>query len=102
MRKYTLASPAARINVDLRDYEDIIKRAVHDIVPEAEVKVEEHCYYVSPELQQGDAVRVGRLICQSDLRIYCVQIPKLFSSVHIDEKEEKRNGTKKKCVGGHH
>ena len=56
MRKYTLASPAARINVDLRDYEDIIKRAVHEIIPEAEVKVEEHCYYVSPELHADTKV----------------------------------------------
>ena len=100
MRKYTLASPGAREDVDLREYENIITEAVHKYVPKAEVRVEKHCYYVSPEPKKGDAVRIGRLICQSDLKIYCVQIPKLFSSIYIEE--EKEDGEKKqKRAGGH-
>lgn len=33
MKKYTLASPEARKNVDLRNHSDIIIKAVHDVVP---------------------------------------------------------------------
>ena len=40
MRKYTLASVDARNGVDLRDYEDIITGAVHDVCPTAKVRVE--------------------------------------------------------------
>lgn len=41
MKKYTLASPEARKNVDLRNHSDIIIKAVHDVVPNAVVDVYE-------------------------------------------------------------
>ena len=100
MRKYTLASPAARDTVDLRDYRQTIETAVHAVMPTASVQVEAGCYYVSPTPSQGDAVRIGRLICQSELKEHCIQIPKLFSSINLggstsNERKSKRNG-------GHH
>jgi len=97
MRRYTLASPNARNNVDLRDFEGIIVDAVHSVCPTANVRVEEDCYYVSPTLTKGDAVKVGRLICKSKLSHYCIHIAKLFSSVEV--KEESHG--EQQPLGGH-
>ena len=97
MRKYTLASHSAKSSVDLRDYETTITEAVHSVIPTATVRVEKDCYTVDPAPSQGDAVRIGRLICQSQLKQHCVMIPKLFSSIEIGGKN---NGTKKH-VGKH-
>ena len=97
MRRYTLASSDARINVDLRDFQTVIEDAIHEVMASAEVVVEKDCYYVSPTPSKGDAIRIGRQICKSALNQYCVQIPKLFSSIEIEEedndrKEQKHNG----------
>lgn len=102
MRKYTLASSDARSSVDLRSYAEIIESAVHEVMPRAVVQVERDYYYVDPTPKQGDAIRIGRQICRSALCQYCVQIPKLFSSVEIKPliEEEKKDGTK--IDGGHH
>lgn len=101
MRKYTLASTSDRPNVDLQVYESVIIGAVHAVMPKAVVRVEQDCYYVSPTPSQGDAIKIGRQICQSQLKVYCVQIPKLFSSIEL--KEVADNGTSnKKCSGGHY
>lgn len=85
MRKYTLASVEDRAQVDLRNYEAVIAEAVHAVLPNAAVTVERNCYYVTPTPSQGEAIRIGRQICQSDLKHYCVQIPKLFSSIELKE-----------------
>ena len=99
MRRYTLASSDARGEVDLRDYRDVIEEAIHEIVPSAQVAVEKDCYNVSPAPTKGEAIKIGRLICKSGLNRYCVQIPKLFSSVEIEE--EKNDREEQKCNGGH-
>ena len=99
MRRYTLASPDARGVVDLRDFQEVIEAAVHEIVPSAQVVVEKDCYYVSPTPGKGDAIKIGRLICKSGLNRFCVQIPKLFSSIEIEE--EKNDREEQKCHGGH-
>lgn len=95
MRKYTLASKDARGTVDLRAYRGVIESAVHEIIPNAKVLVGQDCYYVSPTPKQGDAVRIGRLICKSELCKQCVYIPKLFSSIEVrpKAKEETDEGT---------
>jgi len=98
MRKYTLASVDARNGVDLRDYEDIIVEAVRDVCPTAKVRVEKDCYYVSPTLSKGDAVKVGRLICKSKLSRYCIHIAKLFSSIEVKEESYVRE---QQQLGGH-
>ena len=101
MRKYTLASFDARGSVDLRTYAEIIENAVHEVMPHAVVQVEKDYYCVDPTPKQGDAIRIGRQICRSALCQYCVQIPKLFSSVEIKPviEKEKKDGTK--INGGH-
>ena len=104
MRKYTLASGDARMKVDLRDYVDTIEEAVHGIMPTATVKICESCYYVTPAPSKGEAIKIGRRICQSALAQYCVPIPKLFVSVEITDKtkEEAKDGTdQSKFNGGH-
>lgn len=96
MRKYTLASSDARESVDLRAYAAIIEAAVHEVMPKATVIVEADCYCVEPTPKQGDAIRIGRMICRSTLSRCCVQIPKLFSSIEVKPRteEEKKDGTK--------
>lgn len=81
MRRYTLASSVDRPNVDLRHYAAVITEAVHAVMPTAEVSVERDHYNLSPTPTQGEAIQIGRQICQSDLKRYCIQIPKLFSSI---------------------
>ena len=98
MRKYTLASCDTRNGVDLRDFEGIIVDAVHSVCPTAKVRVEKDCYYVSPTLTKGDAVKVGRLICKSKLSHYCIHIAKLFSSIEVKEESYVR---KQQPLGGH-
>ena len=93
MRKYTLASPTARNDVDLRHFKTVIEEAVHEIMPQATVVVMDRYYMVEPSPQQGDAVKIGRIICKSGLCTQCVYIPKLFSSTEVQpQKEEKKNG----------
>ena len=101
MRKYWLASAEARQEIDLRDYAVIIKDAVHTYMPNATVQVEQNYYSVEPTPKQGDAVKIGRKICQSELGKNCILIAKLFYSREIEE--DNNVGTKaKKPVGGHH
>lgn len=105
MRKYYLASPEHKQNVDLRDYEEVIVEAVMAAMKDVEdvlVVVHERCYEVSPSPSRGAAIAVGRAICKSGLGKCCVQIPKLFSSVEVsDGKEEKDDAKKKNRLGGH-
>ena len=100
MRKYTLASPESRLTVDLRDYQEIIESAVQEIMPAAKVIVESDCYYVSPSPKRGDAVKIGRAICKSNLNRHCIQLPKLFTSIPV--KEDKHEEQQPKHLGGHH
>lgn len=104
MRKYLLASVSERGDVDLRDYEDTIKGAVHEFMPTAKVTVENDCYYVDPTPDRGTAVKIGRKICQSKLKESCITIRKLFASVEVEGgtqnvTEESRTP---KYAGGHH
>lgn len=99
MRKYTLAS-ADREDVDLRNYKAEITEAIHSVMPTARVRVDRDCYFVSPTPNRGDAIRIGRKICESDLKHYCVKVPKLFTSIEIGGS----NGTQKPQkthAGGH-
>lgn len=100
MRKYTLASPTARQGVDLRDYEDIIVEAVHEVMPQAKVTVAKDCYYVSPSPDPNLARKIGRAICQCGLKAHCVQIPKLFTSIKVKEVATHEQ-SKTKLSGGH-
>ena len=101
MRKYTLASKDAKDTVDLRDYRQIIEDAVHGVLPNATVQVTEEYYTVSPTPEQGAAIRIGREICKSKLKKYCVQIPKLFSSIEIEEVRPDGTEERKTRSGGH-
>lgn len=105
MRRYTLASPEHKQNVDLRNYEDVIVEAVMAAMKDVEgvsVVVHERYYEVSPSPSKGAAIAIGRAICKSGLGKCCVQIPKLFSSVEIStDKEEKNDERKSDSVGGH-
>ena len=88
MRKYTLASPDAKTVVDLRDYADIITDAVLSVRPTATVVVEKDYYTVSPSLTQSQAIKAGRQICHSNLKQYCIQLPKLFTSIQLSDREK--------------
>lgn len=104
MRKYVLASKDARPTVDLRDYRSVIENAVHEIMPQATVVVAERYYTVEPSPRQGDAVKIGRIICKSGLCTQCVYIPKLFLSteVKLTKKEDDNDKQKRNSHGGHH
>ncbi len=82
MRQYTLASPD-RDDVDLRTYKYDIVNAVHTYMPHATVRVEKDCYCVDPTPNRSEAIKIGKKICESDLKYYCIKIPKLFTSTEI-------------------
>ena len=104
MRRYMLASTKAREGVDLQDHSDIITEAVRSIMPNARVEVLKDSYLVDPTPNQSEAVRIGRLICQSKLKKHCVMIPKLFTSEEVEEAtDDGENGkTNEHPNGGHH
>lgn len=83
MRKYILASPTARAEVDLIDYREEIEAAVFDVMPKAVVTIYEDYYTVSPSPDKGDAIRIGRRISKTVLGQYCIHIPKLFNGEEI-------------------
>ena len=87
MRKYTLAASGSKDTVDLRDFKAVIIEAVQEVIPGATVTVKQDCYYVEPTPKPGDARKIGRQICKSGLSKYCIQIPKLFCSIEIEEEK---------------
>ena len=105
MRRYALASPERKRDVDLRDYEDVIVDAVMTAMKDVDgvsVAVHERYYEVSPSPGRGAAIAIGRAICKSDLGKCCIQIPKLFSSREVSyDKEEKDEPKTKNRMGGH-
>ena len=105
MRRYALASPDHKQNVDLRDYEEVIVNAVKEAmknIDDVSVVVCEKYYEVSPSPSRGAAIAIGRAICKSGLSKCCVQIPKLFSSIEVTKETEEKNDRKKaNKVGGH-
>lgn len=105
MRRYTLASPEHKQNVDLRDYEDVIVEAVMTAMKDVEgvsVVVYERYYEVSPSPSRGVAIAIGRAICRSGLGQCCVQVPKLFSSVELSDGKEEKNDRKENNRMGRH
>ena len=101
MRKYTLADGSKRDTVDLRDYEDIIVAAVQEFAPGTTVAVYKDYYILNEQLSQSQAVKIGRKICESDLKYHCIKLSKLFNSKPVKEKAND-NSEEQKCVGGHH
>ena len=102
MRKYTLADIGNKGTVDLRDYELIITEAVHAVMPDALVSVQQDCYYVTPTPKPGDARKIGRQICKSALSRFCTSIPKLFTSIEITKEATNEKAKQSKHPGGHH
>lgn len=103
MRKYVLADISIRGQVDLRDYKDIITKAVEEVAPGSTIIVTKDYYSVKEPLTHSQAVRIGRKICESELGCYCisVKLSKLFNSTIIKE-ESDGNSNKQKQTGGHH
>lgn len=85
MRKYILADGSKRSVVDLRDYEDIIRSAVQEFAPGTTVTVCKDYYILNEQLTQSQAVKVGRRICESDLKYHCIKLSKLFNSKPVKE-----------------
>ncbi len=93
MRRYYLTSGDARRTVDLRDYADVITKAITTIMTGKDVTVivNENSYAVSPAPSRSEAIKIGRLICKSTLSKYCVQRPVLFSGEDVEIKKEEPN-----------
>ena len=106
MRKYYLANTDARESVDLRDYRTEIRAAVHSVMPDAQIVVSAKWYSVSPTPERGAAIKIGRLLSSKNLLgKHCVQVPKLFNSIAINDRKEKENNDiteQQKSNGGHH
>ena len=82
MRMFTLASGAARKEVDLRDFEDIIINTVKDVIPGAKVKVYPDGYVVDA-ITTGEAIKIGRKLASTALCTYCIKISKLFNGENL-------------------
>ena len=82
MRLFTFASGAARKEVDLRDFEDIIINTVKEVIPGAKVKVYPYGYVVD-KITRGEAIKIGRKLASTDLCTYCIKISKLFNGENL-------------------
>ena len=98
LRKYSLANGSMRGSVDLREYSDIITTAVQEFAPGSTVVVHKNHYTVLEPLTQGQAVKIGRRICESNLSQYCIKLSKLFNSKEVTNEEPKQS----KRPGGYH
>ena len=97
MRVYKLAAPYHRSYVDLRDFKDIIKQAVHQEVPDAKVVVKEDCYEIDRDISKGNAIRIGRTLASGELGKYCLQRATLFIGHTVEKiKSEKKIEPKKR------
>lgn len=85
MRLFTFASGAARKEVDLRDFEDIIINTVKEVIPGAKVKVYPDGYVVD-KITTGEAIKIGRKLASTDLCTYCIKISKLFNGGNINDR----------------
>lgn len=101
VRKYSLADGFKRAVVDLRDYKDVIKAAIEEFAPGTTVNVCKDYYTVNEALTQSQVVKIGRKICESDLKYHCVKLSKLFNSKVVKENAND-NRQEQKCSGGHH
>lgn len=101
MRKYSLADGSKRGIVDLRDYKDIIVKAVEEFSPGNTVVVSKDHYTVLAQLSHSQAVKIGRRICESDLSQHCIKLSKLFNSTKIKEANDD-NRKEQKQIGGHY
>lgn len=100
MRKYSLADGKKRGVVDLRDYEDVIVKAVLEFAPGTTVAVSKDYYIVNEPLTQSQAVKIGRRICESELAKHCIQLT--LSKLFIGKEVVHENRNKQKQTGGHH
>lgn len=78
MRMFKLSKAELREQVDLTLYTDIIEKAVHDIVPDAQVIVERDCYIVD-NVSKGESIRIGRKLAATPLGEFSKEIYTLFS-----------------------
>lgn len=92
MREYKLASSDNRQNVDLTEYEDLIKDVIHSEAPNITVTVFPDRYVLNNPISKGQAIRIGRRLAKSSLGQYCVLRPILFIGQESDECDEKSKG----------
>ena len=101
MRRYSLASPDARSNIDLQFFSNFIEETVHEFMPDALVNVYRDYYTVSPSPSKGDAIRIGRRLSKNQsLGQYCIKISKLFNGESVVTEKEVLYGNQK-YNGGH-
>ncbi len=78
MRVYSLANPDYKKTVDLRRFEDYIRKAVKDTNPDLQVVVDKNSYAIPDTATTGEIIKIGRAIAKSPLRKYCMERPALF------------------------
>lgn len=83
LREYRLVNKA--IEVDLTDYEDIIKKTIATIVPDAAVTVLPDKYIIDSELSQKDTVKIGRALARTVLGQFCAAKYVLFKGKKINK-----------------
>ena len=83
MREYKLINK--NVEVNLADYEDIIKDTIVKIVPDAEVSVLSDRYIIHTEISQSNAVSIGRALARTELGNFCDVKYVLFKGRKIDE-----------------
>lgn len=89
MRRYSFASGDARRSIDMRRYENLIKKAVHEVIPKANVVVLHDCYVVD-KITKGESIRIGRILAATVMGQNCITISKLFCGEETDDGEIKK------------
>lgn len=89
MREYKLSDPEARADVDLTDYEDVIKKAVAKVNDEAVVEVFKDRYTIDG-ITRSESVQIGRQLSKTALAEYCVKVElsRLFFGHEVEEESK--------------
>lgn len=67
-REYVLADTKLRDEIDLTKYKKLIRKTIHQVIPDIKVKVKPDKYILEKDaITNGQAGRIGRLMAQTEL-----------------------------------
>ena len=82
MKTFELFSDSHRGKVDLRNYEEMIRQTIKEIMPDAKVTVAKRRFTVDPTPTQCQSIYISKTLSKTEcLGEYIEYVPRLFRSV---------------------
>ena len=89
MKHFRLAGTGYRTQIDLRQYEPDIVKAVKKVKPSATVDVHKSYFTTTPELTKRESIAVSTILRQDAMAELTTYRPCLFNSTQTKTKAEK-------------